>query len=114
MENVVSILGGTVFPPSQNLRGRAVAELIEENFSSTRVSRVVSGVTPETCGWSRLLCFSNTGGFLSADAIRRDAELNPPEAGATSERAKLKWWAQKYVDNGGYCLKHKINVGGPV
>jgi carbonic anhydrase/acetyltransferase-like protein (isoleucine patch superfamily) len=30
------------------------------------------------------------------------------------ERAKLKWWAQKYVDNGTYCLKHKINVGGPM
>jgi hypothetical protein len=28
------------------------------------------------------------------------------------ERAKLKWWAQKYVDNGAYCLEHKINVGG--
>jgi hypothetical protein len=28
------------------------------------------------------------------------------------ERAGLKWWAQKYVDNGAYCLKHKINVGG--
>jgi carbonic anhydrase/acetyltransferase-like protein (isoleucine patch superfamily) len=26
------------------------------------------------------------------------------------ERAGLKWWAQKYVDNGAYCLKHKINV----
>ena len=30
------------------------------------------------------------------------------------ERAKLKWWAQKYVDNGAYCLKHKINVSGPM
>ena len=30
------------------------------------------------------------------------------------ERAGLKWWAQKYVDNGIYCLKHKINVGGPI
>ncbi len=30
------------------------------------------------------------------------------------ERAKLKWWAQKYMDNGAYCLKHKINVGGPM
>ena len=29
------------------------------------------------------------------------------------ERAGLKWWAQKYVDNGAYCLKRKINVGGP-
>ena len=29
------------------------------------------------------------------------------------ERAGLKWWAQKYVDNGEYCLKHQINVGQP-
>jgi carbonic anhydrase/acetyltransferase-like protein (isoleucine patch superfamily) len=27
------------------------------------------------------------------------------------ERAGLKHWAQKYVDNGAYCLKHRINVG---
>jgi len=25
------------------------------------------------------------------------------------ERAGLKWWAQKYVANGAYCLKHGIN-----
>lgn len=30
------------------------------------------------------------------------------------ERGKLKWWAQKYVDNGAYCLKHSINVGAPL
>lgn len=30
------------------------------------------------------------------------------------ERGKLKWWAQKYVDNGAYCLKHGINVGVPM
>ena len=30
------------------------------------------------------------------------------------ERAGLKWWAQKYVDNGAYCLKHGINVGQPL
>lgn len=30
------------------------------------------------------------------------------------ERSKLKWWAQKYVDNGAYCLKHGINVGAPL
>jgi carbonic anhydrase/acetyltransferase-like protein (isoleucine patch superfamily) len=29
------------------------------------------------------------------------------------ERAGLKWWAEKYVDNGAYCLKHNINVGRP-
>ena len=27
------------------------------------------------------------------------------------ERAGLKWWAEKYVDNGAYCLKQGINVG---
>jgi len=30
------------------------------------------------------------------------------------ERAGLKWWAQKYVDNAAYCLKRKINVGGAI
>ncbi|MGD1088753.1 MAG: gamma carbonic anhydrase family protein [Verrucomicrobiota bacterium] len=33
---------------------------------------------------------------------------------STEERAGLKWWAEKYVDNGAYCLKHKINVGAPL
>ena len=28
------------------------------------------------------------------------------------ERTGLKWWAQKYVENGAYCLKHGIN--GPI
>ena len=31
-----------------------------------------------------------------------------------AERAGLKGWAQKYVDNGAYCLKHGINVGEPL
>jgi carbonic anhydrase/acetyltransferase-like protein (isoleucine patch superfamily) len=31
-----------------------------------------------------------------------------------AERAGLKWWAQKYVDNGAYCLKHNIGVGAPI
>jgi carbonic anhydrase/acetyltransferase-like protein (isoleucine patch superfamily) len=30
------------------------------------------------------------------------------------ERAGLKWWTEKYVDNSAYCLKHGINVGGPL
>lgn len=30
------------------------------------------------------------------------------------ERAGLKHWATKYVVNGAYCLKHGINVGGPL
>jgi carbonic anhydrase/acetyltransferase-like protein (isoleucine patch superfamily) len=33
---------------------------------------------------------------------------------SAEERAGLKWWAEKYVDNGAYCLKHKINVGRPM
>lgn len=30
------------------------------------------------------------------------------------DRAELKTWATKYVDNAAYCLKHGINVGGPL
>ena len=30
------------------------------------------------------------------------------------ERADLKPWAQKYVDNSAYCLKHNLNVGVPL
>ncbi len=30
------------------------------------------------------------------------------------ERAGLKHWAEKYVVNGAYCLKHGINVGRPL
>ena len=26
------------------------------------------------------------------------------------ERAGLKWWAEKYVDNSAYCLRNKIQV----
>ena len=31
-----------------------------------------------------------------------------------AERESLKGWAQKYVDNGAYCLKHRINLGAPL
>ncbi len=30
------------------------------------------------------------------------------------ERSRLKLWAQHYVDNATYCLKHGINVGAPL
>jgi len=30
------------------------------------------------------------------------------------ERATLKGWAQKYVDNSAYCLANNINIGGPL
>src|SRR4051812_42101809 len=29
------------------------------------------------------------------------------------ERQGIKYWAEKYVSNGAYCLEHQINVGGP-
>ncbi len=32
----------------------------------------------------------------------------------SEERAGLKWWAEKYVTNSAYCLKHHINVGAPL
>ena len=31
-----------------------------------------------------------------------------------AERADIKPWAQKYVDNGAYCLKHGLNIGAPL
>jgi len=30
------------------------------------------------------------------------------------ERGELKYWAEKYVHNAAYCLKHGINVGAPL
>ncbi|MSU37055.1 MAG: gamma carbonic anhydrase family protein, partial [Pedosphaera sp.] len=30
------------------------------------------------------------------------------------ERSDLKHWAEKYVVNGAYCLRHQLNVGGPL
>ena len=31
-----------------------------------------------------------------------------------TERAGLKYWAEKYVQNAAYCLQHGINVGAPL
>ena len=33
---------------------------------------------------------------------------------STQERAGLKFWADKYVANAAYCLKHGINVSAPL
>jgi gamma-carbonic anhydrase len=30
-----------------------------------------------------------------------------------AERAQLKHWAEKYVHNAAYCLRHQINIGAP-
>jgi gamma-carbonic anhydrase len=48
-------------------------------------------------------------GSLVLGAPAKVARALTPE-----ERAGLRWWAQKYVDNGAYCLKHGINVGAPM
>jgi carbonic anhydrase/acetyltransferase-like protein (isoleucine patch superfamily) len=32
----------------------------------------------------------------------------------SQERTGLKHWADKYVVNGGYCLRHGLNVGEPL
>ena len=31
-----------------------------------------------------------------------------------AERDSLRGWAQKYVDNAAYCLRHKLNIGRPL
>ena len=33
---------------------------------------------------------------------------------SAEERNGLRHWAGKYVENAAYCLKHSINVGGPI
>ncbi|MEO6034278.1 MAG: gamma carbonic anhydrase family protein [Verrucomicrobiota bacterium] len=33
---------------------------------------------------------------------------------STEERAGLKYWATKYVENAAYCLKHQINISVPL
>ncbi len=62
--------------------------------------------------------------IIGAKALVKQGMKIPPGSlvlGATAkavrqltkrERSGLKWWAGKYVDNGAYCLKHGINVGG--
>lgn len=48
-------------------------------------------------------------GSLVLGAPARIVKALSPE-----ERAGLKCWATKYVDNAAYCLKHGINVGEPL
>lgn len=33
---------------------------------------------------------------------------------SATERARLKTWAEKYVENAAYCLAHGMHVGGPM
>lgn len=48
-------------------------------------------------------------GSLVLGAPAKVARALTPE-----ERKGLRWWAEKYVANSAYCLKHNINVGSPL
>ena len=55
-----------------------------------------------------------TGGTeIPAGSLVLGSPAKVVRALTAEERAGLKHWADKYVDNGAYCLKHGINVGGP-
>ena len=56
-----------------------------------------------------------TGGTkIPAGSLVLGSPAKVVRALTVEERAGLKHWADKYVDNGAYCLKHQINVGGPL
>jgi gamma-carbonic anhydrase len=56
-----------------------------------------------------------TGGMkIPAGSLVLGSPAKVSRALMLEERASLKHWADKYVDNGAYCLKHGINVGGPL
>jgi gamma-carbonic anhydrase len=54
-----------------------------------------------------------TGGTkIPAGSLVLGSPAKVVRALTAEERAGLKHWADKYVDNCAYCLKHGINVGG--
>ena len=56
-----------------------------------------------------------TGGIkIPAGSLVLGSPAKIVRALTAEERAGLKHWADKYVDNGAYCLKHGISVGGPL
>ena len=54
------------------------------------------------------------GTKIPAGSMVLGAPAKVTRALSPEERAKLKYWADKYVENSAYCLKHGINVGGPM
>ena len=54
------------------------------------------------------------GTKIPAGSMVLGAPAKVTRALTPEERAKLKYWADKYVENSAYCLKHHINVGGPL
>jgi carbonic anhydrase/acetyltransferase-like protein (isoleucine patch superfamily) len=56
-----------------------------------------------------------TGGMkVPAGSLVLGSPAKIVKALTEKERADLKYWATKYVDNAAYCLQHGINVGGPL
>ena len=56
-----------------------------------------------------------TGGTrIPAGSLVLGAPAKVVRALNLEERAGLKHWAEKYVVNGAYCLRHGINVGRPL
>ena len=51
---------------------------------------------------------------IPAGSLVMGAPARIVRALAPEERAGLKAWAQKYVENAAYCLEHNINVGAPM
>jgi len=48
------------------------------------------------------------GSFVLGTPAKVVRKLTP------KERNGLKYWAEKYVANAAYCLKHGVNVGKPL
>lgn len=54
------------------------------------------------------------GTLIPAGSLVMGSPARVKRALTPAERADLKHWADKYVANGAYCLKHGINVGKPL
>lgn len=65
-------------------------------------------------------CIIGAGAVVTAGTVVPDGSmvLGTPgkivKALSPEARAGLKAWAEKYVDNAAYCLKHGIQVGAPL
>jgi gamma-carbonic anhydrase len=54
------------------------------------------------------------GTRIPAGSLVMGAPAKVVRALSPEERANLKGWAEKYVENAAYCLEHQINVGAPL
>ncbi len=54
------------------------------------------------------------GARIPAGSLVLGSPANVARELNAEERGKLKYWAEKYVHNAAYCLKHEINVSAPL